>query len=176
MLIAAHLCVIVMIYGYLAISYLYMYGAPFCFDSLGVSLNTVAQTVIMVLLTIPFTLTVAKRTDHLLLPMLGCLVYMTQLVLFGIATQVWMLYLAVCIGALFYVLIPIIRSRITKLVEPNEYAVVFILASIFESGGSFAISAMVNEIYRVSLTFYPGLVFFVLAMFGAMAIILMLYV
>jgi hypothetical protein len=85
-----------------------------------------------------------------------------------------MIYLAVCIGSLFNVLIPIIRSRITKLVEPNEYACVFILASIFESGGSFAISAMANEIYRISLTFYSGLVFFVLAMFGGMAIILML--
>jgi len=176
MLVSTHLCIVVMIYGYLAMNYLYLYGAPFCFDSLGVSLNSVAQTVTMILLTIPFTLTVAKRTDHLLLPMLGCLAYMTQLVLFGIATQVWMLYLAVCVGALFNVLIPVIRSRITKLVEPNEYAAVFILATIFESGGAYAISAMGNEIYRISLTFYPGLVFFVFAMFGAMAIILMLYV
>jgi hypothetical protein len=165
-----------MIYGYLSINYLYLYGAPFCFDSLGVSLTSVAQSVSMVLMTIPFTITVAKRSDHLSLPTLGCLACMVQLVLFGIATQVWMIYLAVCIGALFNVLIPVIRSRITKLVEPNEYAVVFILASIFESGGSYAISAMANEIYRVSISFLPGLVFFVFAVFGVLAIILMLYV
>jgi hypothetical protein len=176
MLVSAHLSLIVMVYGYLAINYLYLYGTPFCFDSLGVSLVSTTQAITMVLLTVPYTLTVTKRTDHLFLPMLGCLAYMTQLVLYGIANQVWMIYLAVCVGSLFSVLIPVIRSRITKSVGPNEYAVVFILASIFESGGSYAISAMANEIYRESLTFYSGLVFFVFAMFGAMSIIFMLYV
>jgi hypothetical protein len=106
--------------------------------------------------------------------MLGTLAFMTQFVLYGLANQVWMIYLAVCIGSLFLVLIPILRARITKLVEPNEYAVVFILASIFESGGSYAIAAMANEIYRVSFIFYSGLAFFVFALFGGVAIILML--
>ncbi len=174
MIICAHLCIIVMAYGHLALNYLYLYGTPFCLDSFGVSLTTVAQIVSMILLTISCTLTVTKRTDHLLLPMLGTLAFMTQFVLYGLANQVWMIYLAVCIGSLFLVLIPILRARITKLVEPNEYAVVFILASIFESGGSYAIAAMANEIYRVSFIFYSGLAFFVFALFGGAAIILML--
>jgi hypothetical protein len=174
MLVSTHLCMITMTYGNLAMYYIYLYGAPFCFDSLGVSLNTAAQTVIMILFTIPFTLTVTKHSDHLAFPILGCLTFMTQLVLFGITKQVWMIYLAACIGGFYNVLIPVIRSRITKSVEPNEYAVVFILAMIFESGGSFAISAMTNEIYQVSITFFPGLVFIVLAIFGALAILLML--
>jgi hypothetical protein len=101
---------------------------------------------------------------------------MTYLVLFGIANQHWMIYLAVCIAAAYHVLIPVVRSRITKLVEPNEYGCVFILTLIFESGGTYAISAMANEIYRVSLTYFPGLVFFVFAMFGALGILLLLYV
>jgi hypothetical protein len=176
MLISAHLCLITMAYGYLSINYLYLYGAPFCFDSLGVSLTSVTQAVTMVLLSVPCTLMVTKRTDHLSLPALGSLAYITQLVLYGLANQVWIIYVAVGVGSLFNVLIPVVRSRITKSVEPNEYAVVFILASIFESGGSYAISAMANEIYRESLTFYSGLVFFVFAIFGAVAIILMLYV
>jgi hypothetical protein len=71
-----------------------------------------------------------------------------------------MLYLAVCIGAIFFVSSPIIRSRISKLVEPTEYAVVFILASIFESTGYYAISAGSNEVYRLSLSFDSGLIFF----------------
>jgi hypothetical protein len=71
-----------------------------------------------------------------------------------------MLYLSVCIGAIFFVTTPIIRSRISKLVEPTEYAVVFILASIFESAGYYAISAGSNEVYRLSLSFDSGLIFF----------------
>jgi hypothetical protein len=175
-LVSAHLCVLVMICGYLAINYLYLYGTPFCFDSLRVGLISATQAVTMLLLTILYTITVTKRTDHLLMPVIGSLTYMTQLVLFGFANEVWMIYLAVCIGAFYNVLIPVIRSRITKSVKPNEYAVVFILASVFESGGSYAISALANEIYRESLTFYSGLVFFVFIMFGTMAIILLLYV
>jgi hypothetical protein len=101
---------------------------------------------------------------------------MTQLVLFAIASQIWMIYLAVCIGSLCMVLTPVIRSRITKTVEPSEYAVVFILAGIFESGGYYAISAMANEIYGISLSFYPGLVYFVFVLVGAIGILLILYV
>jgi PCFT/HCP family folate transporter-like MFS transporter 1/3 len=176
MLVTIHLSIIVMICGQLSMYYIYLYGAPFCFNSFDVSLNSVAQTVTVILLTVPFTLTIAKRTDHLVLPMLGCLALMAQLILFGIATEVWMLYLAVCVGAVFNVLSPVIRSRITKLVEPNEYAVVFILAMIVESGGYYAISALGNEIYAVSITFLPGLVNFVFAMVGVLAIMLSLYV
>jgi hypothetical protein len=70
--------------------------------------------------------------------------------------------------------VPVVRSQITKLVEPNEYAAVFIPGTIVESGGYFAISAMGNEIYQATLLFYPGLVFLVFALFGVLAIILVL--
>jgi hypothetical protein len=172
-IIFAHLSIIVMGYGNMALNYLYLYGAPFCLDSFGVSLTTVAQTVSMILFTIPCTMTVTKRTDHLSLPMLGCAAYMAQLILYGVANQVWMIYLAGCIGSLFIVLVPILRSRITKLVEPNEFAVVFILASIVESGGSYAISAMANEIYRETLAIYSGIAFFVFAAFGTVTLLLL---
>lgn len=176
MLIGIHLSVITMLCGQIAMYYVYLYGAPFCFDSFGVSLNSMAQAATIILLTIILTAVLAKRSDHLVLPAIGTIAYMIHLVLFGIARQVWELYLAVCISAIFYVLIPVIRSRITKLVEPDEYAAVFILATVFESGGFYAISAVTNEIYQVSLTFSPGLVYFFLASFGAVVVLLTGYV
>ncbi|CAF5216458.1 unnamed protein product, partial [Rotaria magnacalcarata] len=78
-------------------------------------------------------------------------------------------------GSIFFVTTPIIRSRISKLVEPNEYAVVFILASIFESAGYYAISAFANEIYRLSLSFDSGFVFFILAFVGILPLVFMIY-
>jgi hypothetical protein len=54
--------------------------------------------------------------------------------------------------------------------------VVFIFTLIVESGGYFAVSALANEIYQLSITFLPGLVFFVFAVVGGIAIMLMLYV
>ena len=174
LLVGTHLFIVAMVCGQMAMYYIYLYGAPFCFDSFDVSLNSVVQAVLVILLTVPFTLTILKRTDHLILPVLGSLAYMIQLVLFGLATKVWMLYLAVCIGAFYFVLVPVIRSRITKLVEPSEYAMVFILAMILESGGYYAISALTNEIYQLSVTFLPGLVYFVISLFSVLALLLML--
>lgn len=174
LLVSIHLLIIAMVCGQIAIYYIYLYGAPFCFDSFDVSLNSVVQAVFVIILTIPFTLIVFKRTDHLILPVLGTLSYIAQLILFAVATQTWILYLAVCIGSFYSVLTPVIRSRITKIVEPSEYAMVFILAMILESGGYYAISAFTNEIYQASVTFLPGLVFYVISLFGVAGIVLMM--
>lgn len=174
--IAAHLGFIVMLCGHVAVFFLYLYGSPFCFDSFRVGILTVVQIGTAVLLTVPFTLTIAKRTDTLFIPMLGCLCYMAQFLILAITKHVWLLYLGVCIGSIFFVTTPIIRSRISKLVEPNEYAVVFILASIFESAGYYAISAVVNEIYRLTLSFDSSFIFFILAFLGIFPLAFMMYV
>ncbi|CAF3499217.1 unnamed protein product [Rotaria socialis] len=173
--IGTHLGFIVMLCGHVAIFFLYLYGSPFCFDSFRVGILTVVQISTAVLLTIPFTLTIAKRTDSLFIPMIGCLCYMTQFLILGTTKYLWMLYLGVCIGSIFFVTTPIIRSRISKLVEPNEYAIVFILASIFESAGYYAISAFTNEIYRLSVSFDSGFVFFTLAFVGILPLVFMTY-
>ena len=174
--VAIHLGFITMLCGYFAIIFLYLYGPPFCSSSLEVGIVTAVQIGAAVLMTIPFSLTIAKRTDSIFLPMIGCLCFMTQFIIFGIASHIWMLYLAVCIGAGFVVTIPVVRSRISKLVEPTEYAVVFILAGIFESAGLYAINSLVNEIYRLSLSFDPGFIFFLLASVGILPLSLMMYV
>jgi hypothetical protein len=83
-----HLSIIAMVCGPMTMYYLYLYGALFCCDCLGVSLTSVTQTVATVLLTIVFTINISKRTDHSALPTLSCLSYMIQLVSFGIVTQV----------------------------------------------------------------------------------------
>jgi len=173
--VGTHLGFIVMLCGHVSVFFLYLYGSPFCFDSFRVGIITVVQIGTAVCLTIPFTLTIAKKTDSLFIPILGCLSYMAQFILLGFAEEIWLLYLAVCIGAIFFVTSPVIRSRISKLVEPNEYAVVFILASIFESAGYYAISAGSNEIYRLSIYFDSGFIFFILAFVGLLPLFLMIY-
>ena len=174
--VGTHLGFIVMLCGYVAVFFLYLYGRPFCFNSFNVGIITVAQIGTAVCLTIPFTLFIAKKSDHLFFPIFGCICYIIQFILLGFAEQIWLLYFSVCLGSIFFVLTPIIRSRISKIVEKNEYAVVFILASIFESAGYYAISAASNEIYRISLPFDSGLIFFILAVVGILPLTLMMYV
>ena len=176
MLISAHLLIVVMLIGSINLNYLYLYGPPFCMDSFGVSLTTGAQTIAVIIYTIIFTYVIPKGNDHLSRPILGTLAYIICITLYGIANQVWMIYVAICCGGLCYVLIPVIRSYVFKTVESSEYASVFLLASIVESGGTFAINAMGNEIYQSTLDIYSGFTYFVFALFGVLSIILLLYV
>jgi hypothetical protein len=67
----------------------------------------------------------------------------------------------------------VLRSKATKLVKENEYAVVFIGAGIIESIGHQAVGIISNNIYKATLHFFPGLVFIVFALLGLVAIIIM---
>ena len=72
----------------LLFSFLYLYGSPFCVDSLRVGIITTVQIGTAVLMTIPFTLTSAKQTDSLLVPTMARLCNMTQFIIpFDIASH-----------------------------------------------------------------------------------------
>ena len=83
--------------------------------------------------------------------------------------------LAVCIGGLFFITLPVLRTKLTRLVEANEYAVVFIAAGIVETTGHHAVGALANAIYRASLQVFPGLVFLVFAATGLFPLAIMRY-
>ncbi|CAF1193957.1 unnamed protein product [Rotaria sordida] len=91
--------------------------------------------------------------------------------------SIWscLLYIAASIGSLFFITMPVLRSKLSRLVEPNEYAIVFIAAAFIEAGGDKAIDAASNSIYNASLRFWPGLVFFVLALLGIFPLLIMSY-
>jgi len=106
--------------------------------------------------------------------MLGLSFHIAQITIYAVANTVWMIYMGASIGALYHVFSPVIRARITKLVEPTEYATVFILTLIFESGGNYAINALSNEIYKATLTIYSGIVYFAFSTFGILGIVFLL--
>jgi uncharacterized protein with PQ loop repeat len=56
------------------------------------------------------------------------------------------LFLAACVGSLIFISLAILRTKSTKLVEINEYAIVFIAAGIIETVGVVA-----NNIYKHSV-------------------------
>jgi hypothetical protein len=70
---------------------------------------------------------------------------------------------------------PILRTKLTLLVEKNEYAVVFIGAGIIETLGHSAVGAAANRIYNASLDFFPGLIFLIFAATGLVPIAMMRY-
>lgn len=58
---------------------------------------------------------------------------------------------------------PILRAKLTKLVEISEYPVIFIVAGIVETIGHQAMSVLTNEIYEATLHFFPALIFLIFA-------------
>ena len=114
------------------------------------------------------------RSDStFLLPIVGTIATVTELIIVGLAKKVWLLYIAVCVGGLSCITLPVLRTKLTRLVEINEYAIVFIAAGVIETIGNQAVSAAANAIYRASVRSFPGLVFLVFGCVGLVPLALM---
>jgi len=74
--------------------------------------------------------------------------------------------LAVFIGCLFFVVMAVLRSHLTKLVNETEFALVFIATGIVETLGSYVVGIVTNAIYARTIEIYPGIIFFILAIIG----------
>ena len=70
---------------------------------------------------------------------------------------------------------PILRTKLIRLVEINEFAIVFIGSSIIDTIGILAIGAAANSIYKASFQSFPGLIFIVFAIFGIFPLTIMGY-
>ena len=185
-----------LLFGYSSIFALYLYGHPFCLDSFSVGLLSLAQASTIFIASFLIVLCKKKLNDSYFLPLIGSFAFTSGLILFSVAKKIWLLYigrvtaviiyslifgffllvlLAVCIGSLFFITLPVLRTKLTRLVEANEYAVVFIAAGIVETTGHHAVGALANAIYRASLHVFPGLVFLVFATTGLFPLAIMRY-
>lgn len=70
---------------------------------------------------------------------------------------------------------PVLRTKLIRLIAVNEYAIVFIGAGIVETLGRSGVGAAANAIYNASLNFFPGLIFMVFALIGLFPIAIMWY-
>jgi hypothetical protein len=69
----------------------------------------------------------------------------------------------------------VLRTKLTRTLEANEYAIAFIGAGVVETVGHSVVSAAANAIYNASLSFFPGLIFLIFAITGVIPIALMWY-
>jgi PCFT/HCP family folate transporter-like MFS transporter 1/3 len=165
--------VLFILYGYTSVFTLYLYGHPFCLDALNVALITLAQSLTVSIVSLFIVLSKRTFDKTYILPLLGSIALIIGLSIFSFVKQIWLLYLAACIGSLFFISLPVLRTKLTKLVEINEYAVVFIAAGIIETVGHNAVGVIANDIYKSSVKFFPGLVFLIFAIVGVFPLIIM---
>jgi hypothetical protein len=69
----------------------------------------------------------------------------------------------------------VLRTKLTRTIETDEYAIAFIGAGVVETLGHSAVSAAANAIYNASLNFFPGLIFLLFAITGLIPIAMMWY-
>lgn len=77
------------------------------------------------------------------------------------------------IGCLFFVVMGVLRSLLTKLVDENQFALIFIATGIVETIGSYVLGIISNAIYARTIEIYPGIIFFILAGIGLIPLALM---
>ncbi|CAF1194036.1 unnamed protein product [Adineta ricciae] len=171
-----NILLLLMLFGYMSMFSLFAYGRPFCMNALDVGLLATTHAISACLFTLIISLLGKQQLDKSYsLPIIGLLALVGDLLLFGLAKSNWLLYMGAFIGSFFFITMPILRSKLSRLVEPHEYAIVFIAAAFIEAGGDKAMEAVSNAIYNASLHFLPGLVFLVLALLGLFPLLIMSY-
>jgi len=79
--------------GYLSIFSLYLYGRPLCLDALHVSLLSSTQAIILFLLSMLAALSKKSLDNTYLLPVLGSLAVIVNIIIVGFAKRIWLLYI-----------------------------------------------------------------------------------
>ncbi|CAF3371831.1 unnamed protein product [Rotaria socialis] len=167
---------LLMLFGYMSVLAIFAYGRPFCMDAFHVGMLITTHAISVCVLTALISLFKKHTLDNTYLyPIIGLFGLVGDLVIFGLAKRTWLLYIAASIGSLFFITMPVLRSKLSRLVEPSEYAIVFIAAAFIEAGGDKGIDAASNSIYNASLHFWPGLVFLVLALLSIFPLFIMGY-
>lgn len=82
-----------MLYGYVTMFALYLYGRPFCLNAFSVGMLSLAQALTIIPVSLIFMLCKNKLDNNYVLPIVGSLFFMIGLVLFSIAKQLWLLYI-----------------------------------------------------------------------------------
>ena len=84
----------IILFGFVSINPLYLYGKPLCFNALDLAILTSAQFSLMIVVSIVLSFFQRRYImNSLLLPLIGTITYMIHLTLFGVAHTVWLLYL-----------------------------------------------------------------------------------
>jgi hypothetical protein len=84
----------IVLFGFVSIHALYLYGKPLCFNALDVAILSSAQYSLMVVISIILSFfQTSFLMNSMLLPVIGIGGYIIHFILFGLAHEVWMLYL-----------------------------------------------------------------------------------
>jgi hypothetical protein len=82
-----------MLFGFYSVFTLYIYGRPFCLDALNVAFISMAQAIAIFFFNMIAILSKQKLDKTFLPPILGSVALIINLLLFGLAKRIWLLYI-----------------------------------------------------------------------------------
>ena len=83
----------IVLFGFVSIHPLYLYGKPLCFNVLDLAILTSAQFTLMILISLALSfLQKYPAVNSMFVPLIGIATYAVHLILFGVAQKVWLVY------------------------------------------------------------------------------------
>ncbi|CAM1311402.1 Uncharacterised protein g5674 [Pycnogonum litorale] len=114
--------------------------------------------IVGLILTVPLFSWKLKVSDSRL-GSVGCISRFIASVFIALSTNTLMVFVAATIGLLSNLATVSVRSIISKVVEPDEVGKAFAMMSMFEAISPIAASILYSQLYRVSISNFPELVY-----------------
>lgn len=140
------------------------YGYLFCVDN--------ASTWIGLVTVLPFLSGKLGLSDDVII-IIGLSLRTIRLSLFGFCTRTWMVYTFTIIGSFGQISTAAIRSRISKLVQPDEVGQVFSVTSVIGTVFRLSVSAIYLQLYTLTFSIHQSIIYLIRA--GIYFIILFIY-
>ncbi|KAF7700204.1 proton-coupled folate transporter isoform X1 [Silurus meridionalis] len=146
---------------------LYELSTPLCWDSELIGYGSAAQH--MAYLTSLLGLKVLQRClSDSCVAILGLVSNIAGLVVFSFANTTGLMFTGYSLCFLFMASTPVLRSKLSKLVNPSEQGVLFASVACVEGLGSLVASGVFNSLYPATLHMMKGFPF----LFGAIVLVL----
>eukprot|EP00112_Aurelia_sp_Birch-Aquarium-sp1_P009528 Seg2085.7 transcript_id=Seg2085.7/GoldUCD/mRNA.D3Y31 product="Proton-coupled folate transporter" protein_id=Seg2085.7/GoldUCD/D3Y31 len=122
------------------------------------------RTVGMLLFTFIFQKFIRKADMSLVI--LGFISQITYFCVFGNSKSKMMLFLAQLCGMAATLHVPVLRSMVSKLVSEEDHGAALAAVEIVDTASSILACLFANVLYSLTVSIYPGMAFFMLALFA----------
>ncbi|XP_046575144.1 proton-coupled folate transporter-like [Haliotis rubra] len=142
---------------------LYLLATPFCWGKIQITGYTAARTIIDWICILGLTYFLLRRFSEVTIAIIGCVSNVLFLALLGCAQSSVLVIVAAAFGIFSEAAPAMMRSVMSKLVSPDEQGAMFASVSTMEMVASTVLGIAATVIYKASLSFFPGLIFVILA-------------
>ncbi|CAB3983511.1 solute carrier family 46 member 3-like [Paramuricea clavata] len=156
---------------------LFVLHRPFCFSSSMIGYFLAVFLVVKgvgVLIGMPVMTRILKLSDTTIV-CAGIITNIASTVFMAFTTNTWQAFLAISSAIFSGIPVPAVRAIMSKLVGSDEQGSLFAVLASASSVGTLVASSIFNNIYKVTVSTWPGLCFIVMSCLLLLPLSLMIY-